>query len=174
VNAGKRSWFAARLKLSDVNLSSFLIGMTNADTTPLGAAASEETGVTDGIFFYKASGATDIRFAARKASATFAQKTGLVVPVNATYLVLGWAYRPASAENQGGAEEFALYTNDIALTQPPPVGRTDRGTVQVSSVAAPVGTAVPAVAIGPQLSIRNGEAVAKTMSLDWIFAAQER
>jgi hypothetical protein len=174
INPAKRSWFSVRFKLSDVNLSSFLIGLTNADTTPLGAAASEETGVTDGIFFYKDTATTDMRFATRKASATFAQKTGIIVPVNATYLVLGWEFVPASPNNPGGVEEFRLFSGDTLFVQPPPLGRSDRGTVQLTSISAPSATALPVVALSPNLSIRNGEAVAKTLSIDWIFAAQER
>lgn len=149
INSGKRSWFSARFKISDVTQSDFLIGLTGLDTTPIGAAASEETGVADGIFFLKIDGSTDLRLYARKGSATVTTKTGIATLVNDTYVVAGWEY---------DGKEFKIYVNNA----------------HVATVAAPFATGVPALVIGPNMMLQNGEAVAKTATIDWIFAAQER
>lgn len=149
ITAGKDSWFAARFKISDATQSDFLIGLTGLDTTPIGAAASEETGVADGIFFLKIDGATDLRLYCRKAGVTVASKLAIANIVADTFVTVGWHY---------DGSEFKIYVNDV----------------QVATLAAPIASAVPALVIGPNLMIQNGEAVAKTASIDYIFAAQER
>lgn len=162
LNAGKRSWFGARFQLSDITQTDFLIGLTGLDTTPIGGVATEEQGVADGAFFLKIDDDTQLRFAVRKAGATASYKTsGIGVPVNATFITLGWEYN--------GVDEFRLFTNDITQTS-----GVDRRFIQVATVAAPIATGVPAVIVGPNLSIQNGNAVARSATIDWIFAAQER
>lgn len=162
LNAGKRSWFGARFKISDITQSDFLIGLTGLDTTPIGGAGTEDAGVAEGVFFLKIDGDTQLRFIARKGSATVASKlSGIAVPVAATYMSLGWEYN--------GVDEFRIFTNDIAQAS-----GSDRRFIQVATVAAPFASGIPSLVIGPNLSIQNGEAVAKTASIDWIFAAQER
>lgn len=149
LNAGKQSWFESRFKISDATQSDFLIGLTGLDTTPIGAAASEETGVADGIFFLKIDGQTDLRLYARKASATVTSKLAIATIVADTMISAGWHY---------DGKEFKIYVNDLHVT----------------SVDAPFATGVPALVIGPNLMIQNGEAVAKTATIDRIFACQER
>lgn len=149
LNSGKQSWFEARMKISDITQSDLLIGLTGLDTTPIGAAASEETGVADGIFFLKIDAATDWRFYTRKASATVASKTAIAT-MTLAYQRVGWHYN--------GKDEFRLFFNGV----------------HVASLAALFATQVPALIVGPQFMVQNGEAVAKTCTLDYIFAAQER
>lgn len=149
LNAGKDSWFGARFKISDVTQSDFLIGLTGLDTTPIGGVGTEQQGVADGVFFLKIDGQTDLRLHTRKAGADGVNKTAIATLVNDTFVSCGWHY---------DGTEFKIYVNDA----------------QVATLAAPFATAVPALIIGPQLSVQNGEAVAKNASIDYIFAAQER
>ena len=58
METGKEVWFKARFKVSDATQSDFIIGLQITDTTPLDA--------TDGIFFQKDDGDTNLDFHVEK------------------------------------------------------------------------------------------------------------
>lgn len=117
--AGKRSWFAARFRMSSVTQSDFIIGLAIADTTPLDAS--------DGVFFLKPDG-----------SAVLSLTSKIVTPVTAsvavgTLVATTWyefafeyngvdainAYVKLSDGTWGGAGSIgitALPTTELAVT----------------------------------------------------------
>lgn len=147
-DATKRLQFACRVAMSDATQSDVIMGITSTDTTPIGAAASEETGVSDGIFFLKIDGATDWRFYVRSGSATIGSATGLGTVTAATNDVLAFDYNPQN-------KEISVYVNNVK-----------KATVTASTF--------PAGVQYLQMGIQNGDAVARNMTIDWVLAAQER
>jgi hypothetical protein len=137
--AGKKLWFKTRLKVSDVNLSAFVIGLQVTDTTPLA--------VSDGVYFLKSSGSTDLTFTviASSAGTTTTISNQLA---NNTFVTLGYYYN--------GVDKVSIFINDAAVA---------------SSVTTNLPT-TPTLTISH--GVQNGEAVAKTMSVDYIFVAKER
>lgn len=103
--------------------------------------------ITDGIYIYKADDAATMSFGLTASSATTSVNIGTLV--SATWTEVAWYYDPRQAA-------FIVYVNDI------PVGR------QATLTNAP--TTELAVSFGFQ----NGEAVEKTMSLDYLLVAKER
>jgi hypothetical protein len=136
---GKRLWFKTRVKVSDVTQSDFVLGLQITDTTPLA--------VSDGVFFIKNDGDSNINLVVSKASvATTTTVSGALA--NDTYVTLGYYY--------DGATGIDLFINDIRR-------------------ATSVVTNLPNVEeLTVSIHMQNGEAVAKTMSLDYIFVAKER
>lgn len=146
--AGKRAFFKARFALSDVTQSDFLIGLAAVDTTLLGATGGD--GVTDGIFFYKDDGAATLNISCQKDTTTGqVQATAIATLVTATYIEVAWAYN--------GINELAYFIDEVK-----------KGTLDASS------TYLPDTPLSVSFALLNGEAVAKTLSLDYIFAAKER
>lgn len=151
LTSGKRTIFKARFKLSDATECDWIMGLQITDTTPLAAGGD---GVTDGIFFQKDDGDTDIDFYVQKNSTT-GQLTSTAVTTAAaadTYMTLAFAF--------DGNRYVAVYKDDV----------------QVANVdlTATLTTYLPDTEITVSFGIQNGEAVAKVMTIDYIFAAQER
>lgn len=143
--AGKRAFFKSRWQVSDITQSDVFVGLMITTADP-------EAGVTDGVYFRKSDGATDLHLVVEKDSAEVTVSTGAAASgafAANTYLTTSFAY--------DGRGNFGVYVNDI----------------QVGSAAS--GVSFPddedlAVTFG----IKNGEAVAKVMLMDYIFAATER
>lgn len=142
LTAGKRAFFKARFKVSDATQSDFVMGLQVTDTTPLA--------VTDGIYFQKDDGDTQLDVYCQKdASTGQTSATNIATVADDTYLTVAWAY--------DGKSELAYFVNDVQL-----------GTLNASS------TYLPDTELTVSFGIQNGEAVAKTMSVDYIFASFER
>jgi hypothetical protein len=139
VAAGKKLWFEARLKVSDATESDWVIGLQITDTTPLG--------VTDGIFFQKNDGDTNIDFHVEKDS-TVTSSTAIATNVDDTYVRLGFYY--------DGVDSVYAFVNGVSTDRLAVTNLPDDEELTVS------------------FGIQNGEAVAKTMTIDYIFAAKER
>lgn len=142
MESGKKAFFKARFKVNDATQSDVVIGLQVTDTTPLA--------VTDGIYFMKDDGDTNIDFYVQK-DATTGQNVQAAVGtlVSDTFIVLGWYY--------DGKSSVTAFINDAAVA-----------TLDASS------TYLPDTELTVSFGIQNGEAVAKTMTLDYIFAAKER
>jgi hypothetical protein len=138
ITAGKRVWFKARFKVSDVTLSNIVMGLQSVDTTPLA--------VTDGVFFLKPTGAATLNFIV-EASSTLTTTTAVATLANNTWIDVGWQYN--------GIDKIIYYINN-------------------SSVGTSVITNMPTAALTASFGIQNGEAVAKTMTVDYVFVAEER
>lgn len=149
--SGKRTIFKARFAVSDATQCDWVMGLQVTDTTPLAAAGD---GVTDGIFFQKDDGDTNIDFYVQK-DATTGQLTTTAFTTAAaadTYMSLAFDF--------DGVRYVKLFKDDVHIT-----------TVDLTATLA---TYLPDTELTISFGIQNGEAVAKTMSVDYIFAAQER
>lgn len=146
--AGKRTFFKARFKVSDATQSDFLIGLAVLDTTLQGSI--DGAGVTDGIFFSKDDGDALLDVQVQKNATTGQTRAaGIATVVADTFLTVAWAY--------DGKGEVAYFVNDVQL-----------GTLVATS------TYLPDTELTVSFAIQNGEAVAKTMTVDYLFAANER
>jgi len=106
--------------------------------------------VTDGVYFQKDDGDALLDVYCRKNATTGSTgATGIATVVSDTYLTVAWAY--------DGKGEVKYFVNDVHL-----------GSLDASS------TYLPDTELTVSFGIQNGEAVAKTMSVDYIFAAKER
>lgn len=148
LTAGKRAFFKARFKVSDATQSDLIIGLCVTDTTLMGAVAG--AGVTDGVFFSKDDGVATLDVQCQKNATTGQTRAAAIATlVNDTFLTVAWAY--------DGKGEIAYYVNDVQL-----------GTLVATA------TYLPDTTLTASFGIMNGEAVAKTMTLDYIFASTER
>lgn len=148
LEAGKQAFFKARFKVSDATQSDFLIGLAVTDTTLLGAVDGD--GVTDGIFFSKEDGDANLDISVQKNTTTGQNRaTAIATVVSDTYLVVAWYY--------DGKGNLQYYVDGV-----------HKGTLDASS------TYLPDTELTVSFALMNGEAVAKTMSLDYIFVAKER
>lgn len=146
--AGKRAFFKARFKVSDATQSDFLIGLAVLDTTLQGSV--DGAGVTDGIFFSKDDGDALLDVQVQKNATTGqVRAAGVATVVADTFLTVAWAY--------DGKGEVAYFVNDVQL-----------GTLAATSAY------LPDTELTVSFAMQNGEAVAKTMTVDYIFAANER
>lgn len=148
LTAGKRAFFKARFKISDATQSDLIIGLCVTDTTLMGAVAG--AGVTDGIFFSKDDGVATLDVQCQKNATTGQTRAAAIATLaNDTFVNLAWAY--------DGKSEVAYYVNDVQI-----------GTLAGTS------TYLPDTTLTMSFGIMNGEAVAKTMTVDYLFAAVER
>ena len=106
--------------------------------------------VTDGIYFLKADGSTSASFVCRKTATTGSTSvSGVATLANDTFITLGFAY--------DGDATVAYSVNGVV-----------QGSLNASS------TFLPDTDCTISFAIQNGEAAAKTMTVDYIFAAKER
>ena len=146
--AGKKMWFKTRFKVSDATESDVCVGLCSLDTDVFSSADGD--GVTDGIFFWKDDGDALLDFQVQKNSTTGQNRSvAFATLVSDTYLTLGFEY--------DGVAYVKFFVNDIQI-----------GTMDASS------TYFPDANLTPTFAIKNGEAVAKSMTIDYIYAAQER
>lgn len=149
--SGKKLWFKAKFKVSDATQSDWIMGLQVTDTTPLAAGGD---GVTDGIFFQKDDGDTNIDFYVQK-DATTGQLTSTAVTTAAaddTFMTVGF-YFDGKRYVKVFKDDVHVYTADLTTT---------------------LSTYLPNTELTISFGIQNGEAAPKTMSIDYIFVAQER
>lgn len=137
--SGKKAWFKARFAVSDATQSDFVMGLQITDTSPLA--------VSDGIFFQKDDGDTNLDFHVEK-DGTATSASAIATVADATYLIVGFYYN--------GVDAIEYYVNDVKI-----------GTLAVTNLPDDEELTI-------SFGIQNGEAAAKTMSVDYIFAAKER
>jgi len=142
--AGKKLFFKARFAVSDATQSDFVIGLQITDTTPLA--------VTDGVYFRKDDGDANLDFVVVKDS-TASTATAIATVVAATYITVGFYYN--------GVDEvvYAASTNSLNPTVLGKLATTNLPDDEELTIS---------------FGIQNGEAVAKTLSVDYVFAAKER
>lgn len=144
LESGKKTYFKTRFAVSDATESDFVIGLQITDTTPLA--------VTDGIYFQKDDGDTDLDFSITKDS-TSTTASAIATVADDTYITVGFYY--------DGVDKVYYYAstnskNPTLLGQSVTTNLPDDEELTIS------------------FGIQNGEAVSKTMSIDYIFAAKER
>lgn len=137
--SGKKLFFKARFKVSDATQSDFVMGLQITDTSPLD--------VTDGVFFQKDDGDTDLDFHVEK-DGTATSATGVHTMVDATYVVVAFYYN--------GDDEVQYFVDGAKIGTLATTNLPDDEELTIS------------------FGLQNGEAAAKTMSIDYIFCAKER
>lgn len=146
--AGKRAFFKARFKVSDATQSDFVIGLAVLDTTLQGSVDGD--GATDGIFFSKDDGDALLDIQVQKNTTTGQNRAaGIATVVADTFLEVAWAY-----DGKGEVKYF--------------VDGAHKGSMDATA------TYLPDTELTVSMAIQNGEAVAKTMTVDYLFAAIER
>jgi hypothetical protein len=147
--SGKKMWFKTKFKVSAETQSDFLFGIAVTDTA---AIAADGDGVTDGIFFQKDDGSTDVRFYCQK-DATTGQSitTGVHTMAADTDVELAFEY--------DGLTSIKLYVNGVHKT-----------TVALTTAAG----FLPDTECRVTMAFLTGAAAAITCSIDYIFAAIER
>lgn len=160
---GKKNFGKIRFKITDsnanaasINETEWYFGLMVTDTDPLSSTAGD--GVTDGIFFMSEDGTQDIKFYVQKDTTTGQLTTTVATGGSnstltvATYTEFAWFYdggRTVHLYKDGS------YLQGIDLTATP----TDY---------------LPNTEVTVSFGVKNGEAVAKVMTVDYLFAAQER
>lgn len=140
--SGKRAFFAMRFKVSDATQSDFFMGLQITDTTPLDA--------TDGIYFQKDAGDTQLDVYVRKDATTGSTSaTNIHTVVSDTFMIVAWYY--------DGVDEVQFFVDGNLKKR-----------LDASS------TYLPDTDLRVSFGLQNGEAVAKTMTVDYVFAAMER
>lgn len=149
--AGKKAVFKTILQVSDATQSDLLIGLVVTDTTLLGATGGD--GATDGIFFYKDDGVATLNISCQKDTTTGQlQATSIATLVNGTFVELAWYY--------DGGSKVEYFVDGIK-----------KGTLDLTSTPTAY---LPDTELTVSFALLNGEAVAKTMTIDYILAALER
>lgn len=106
---------------------------------------------TDGVYFTKADGATGVSFISQKDTTTGRQSASSIYTMVAdTFVTLGWFY--------DGLGKMYYYVNDV-----------EAGPLSVTTTSG-----IPDTELTIGFGIQNGEAVAKSMTIDYIFFAAER
>lgn len=141
----KELWFAARFQISDAVQSDLMLGLAITDTTPLDA--------TDGVFFLKSDGSAALTLVEKIVTPLTASATLGLTLAAATWYEIGFHYN--------GIDTVRAYARDSGLDT-----WSSIGSVGVS--------ALPTRTLAPTFHFQNGEAVAKTARLDWMYAIQER
>lgn len=103
--------------------------------------------VTDGLFFYKADGSAVLTFQAEKNNT--ATSTNVATLVADTFVTVGFYYDPKDGL-------FHIFVNDAEVATSVATNAVDDEDLTVS------------------IGIQNGEAVAKVLTVDYIYAAQTR
>lgn len=137
--AGKKTIFKMRFKTNDATETDIVLGLQITDTSPLA--------VSDGVYFQKDDGDTNIDFHVTKNS-TSTSATAIATLANDTFVTLAFCYDGLSAVH--------YYVNDVRIGQLATTNLVDDEELTVS------------------FGIQNGAAAAKTMTVDYVFAAQER
>lgn len=158
LTSGKRTYFKIKFSITDATADASSIlntewhaGLMITDTDPLSSTAGD--GVTDGVFFMSEDGTQDIVFYTQK-NATTGQKT------STTTATLTVATQTSFGFEFDGVRYIRLYKNDTY--------------VQTVDLSETLTTYLPDAPLTVSFGIKNGEAVAKTMDIDYIFCAQER
>lgn len=143
--AGKKLFFAARFKVSDAVQSDFVMGLQVLDTTPLD--------VTDGIYFQKDDGDANVDFYVSKNATTGRLTTTAATTVASdTYLELAFYF--------DGQRYVNIYKDKVELAS--------------IDLTTTLTTYLPDTELTISFGVQNGEAVAKTMHIDYVYVAQER
>jgi len=140
LSSSKKAYFSARFKVSDATQSDFVMGLQITDTTPLAA--------TDGVFFIKDDGDTNLDFIVEKDS-TSTDTTAIHTMEDDTFVTVTWFIDP-------DASKVFYSVNNAAPVSVVNTNLPDDEELTVS------------------FGIQNGAAAAKTMTIDYVVAAVER
>ena len=140
LSTSKRAYFSARFKVSDATQSDFVMGLQITDTTPLAT--------TDGVFFIKDDGDTNLDFIVEKDS-TSTDTTAIHTMEDDTFVVATWFI------DTDASKVFYSVNN----AEPVAVANTNLPDDEELTVS---------------FGIQNGAAAAKTMTIDYVTVMIER
>uniref|UniRef100_A0A6M3JSB4 Putative structural protein n=1 Tax=viral metagenome TaxID=1070528 RepID=A0A6M3JSB4_9ZZZZ len=140
LESGKKAWFTARIKGSDATQMDWLVGLHVTDTSPIASAPS------DGVYFRKDDGDTNIDIAVVASSATVAEVNGIATATTG-FVRLDIYF--------DGVDTIHYFVDGVEI-----------GTIETTSF--------PTTELNVSFAVQNGEAVAKTLTVDWIGAVKER
>lgn len=144
LDATKKSAFRARFKIDDVTQSDLVVGLVVIDT------ALPSAGRTDGIYFYSDDESAALNVTVRKNATTGANSAAAIATLaNDTFLTVEWYY--------DGAGTLVYGVNGVLL------GRLTADSTYFPDAAATV-----------TFALQNGSAAARSATIDYLFAAQER
>ena len=118
----------------------WLVGLHVTDTSPIVSAPS------DGVYFRKDDGDTDIDFEVRASSAQVAAAAGIATATT-NFVRLDFYF--------DGVDTIHYFVDE-----------EEKGTIETTSF--------PTTELAVSFAVQNGEAVAKTLTVDWIGAIKER
>lgn len=161
LTAGKKLFFETSLQLSDITASAFQAGLIQATTTP--------ATVTDGIWFSKASGTTNI-FINHAVGSVLTQAqipaSAFSPFANATVIQLAF-YLDRNANILAFADNQLVGfvpTSGTGTNTPPSTG----------AVARIIPAALTTANLAVTLALQAGAAAVKTMTVDFVCASKER
>jgi hypothetical protein len=140
ITGSKRAYFSARFKVSDATQSDFVMGLQITDTSPLA--------VSDGIFFIKDDGDTNLDFIVEKDS-TSTDTTAIHTMADDTFVTVAFFIDP----------DTSLVHYSVNNAEPVGVVNTNLPDNEELTVS---------------FGIQNGAAAAKTMTIDYVTAIVER
>ena len=146
-DSSKRMFFSARFKTNDATQSEIVMGLQITDTTPLD--------VTDGIFFLKIDGDTQPDLIIEKDNSSSLSVLEMNAMEDDTFVTLSFEYDPLDVATGGAV--FRAYQDDVQVGE------------ITSTTNAPDDEELT-ISFG----IQNGEAAAKTLTIDFILVAVER
>ena len=153
LNSSKKFAYLARLQVADITNPALIVGAIQTTTTPFT--------VTDGIYFSKASGSTNLVVNVMVASVVQATATLPGLLTANTDIDLGLVY-----DGKGSILAFA----GAGL-----IGQVNnQNTAVLGPVARLTPASLPTVTLNATLAIQSGTASSKTMNVDLQFAAMER
>lgn len=138
-STGKKLWFDCLFQVSDSVQSDFVIGLQITDTSPLA--------VTDGVYFIKTDGVTDISLVVIKDS-TSTTVASVGQAADDTDIRLSYFYN--------GIDQIDIFVDGVIAGSAVTTNLPDDEVLTIS------------------FGIQNGEAVAKTMTVDYVTASKER
>ncbi len=146
-DSSKRMFFSARFKTNDATQSEIIMGLQITDTTPLD--------VTDGIFFLKVDADTKPDLIIEKDNSSSLSVLEMDAMEDDTFVTLSFEYDPLDVATGGAV--FRAYQDDVQVGEI--TGTTNAPDDEDLTIS---------------FGIQNGEAAAKTLTIDFILVAVER
>jgi len=143
----KRMFFSSRFKVNDATQSDLVMGLQITDTTSLD--------VTDGIFFIKGDADTQPDFIIEKDNSSTLSVLEMNAMEDDTFVTLSFEYDPLDVATGGAV--FRAYQDDVQVGEI--TGTTNAPDDEDLTIS---------------FGIQNGEAAAKTLTIDFILVAVER
>ena len=146
-DSSKRMFFSARFKTNDATQSEIIMGLQITDTTPLD--------VTDGIFFLKVDADTKPDLIIEKDNTSTLSILEMDAMEDDTFVTLSFEYDPLDVATGGAV--FRAYQDNVQVGEI--TGTTNAPADEDLTIS---------------FGIQNGEAAAKTLTIDFILVAVER
>jgi len=146
-DSSKRMFFSARFKTNDATQSEIVMGLQITDTTPLD--------VTDGIFFLKVDADTKPDLIIEKDNTSTLSILEMDAMEDDTFVTLSFEYDPLDVATGGAV--FRAYQDNVQVGEI--TGTTNAPDDEDLTIS---------------FGIQNGEAAAKTLTIDFILVAVER